>query len=100
MRFTPQFIGAWAWSVFGLSIAGMAMLFPLIRRGEATRVTSLFYLTPPVTALLAWLVFGEALGHRALFGMACAVAGVALVVAKRRPRRHAIAWRRPNEPPR
>ncbi len=84
VRFTPQFIAAWAWSVFGLSIAGMALLFPLIRRGEATRVTSLFYLTPPVTALLAWFVFGEALGHRALFGMACAVVGVALVVAKRR----------------
>ncbi len=65
----------------------MALLFPLIRRGEATRVTSLFYLTPPVTALMAWLVFGESLGHRALFGMACAVVGVALVVARPRASR-------------
>jgi drug/metabolite transporter (DMT)-like permease len=84
VQFTPQFVGAWAWSVFGLSIGGMALLFPLIRRGEATRVTSLFYLTPPVTALMAWLIFDEQLSHRALFGMACAVAGVALVVVKRR----------------
>ena len=84
VQFTPQFIGALVWSIVGLSLGGMALLFPLIRRGEATRVTSLFYLTPPVTALLAWLVFDEQLGHRALLGMACAVVGVALVVVRRR----------------
>jgi drug/metabolite transporter (DMT)-like permease len=84
VQFTPQFIGAWVWSVVVLSLGGMALLFPLIRRGEATRVTSLFYLTPPVTALLAWFVFDEQLSHRALFGMACAVVGVALVVMNRR----------------
>jgi drug/metabolite transporter (DMT)-like permease len=84
VQLTPQFIAAWMWAVFGLSIGGMALLFPLIRRGEATRVTSLFYLTPPVTALMAWYAFGEQLSHRALVGMACAVVGVALVVARRR----------------
>jgi len=84
VRFTPSFIGAWAWAVFVLSIGGMALLFPLIRRGEATRVTSLFYLTPPVTALMAWIVFGERFSHRAMLGMACAVVGVAMVVARRR----------------
>ncbi len=84
VQFVLPFVAAWAWSVFGLSIGGMALLFPLIRRGEATRVTSLFYLTPPVTALLAWYAFGESLSHRALLGMACAVVGVALVVARGR----------------
>ena len=84
VRFTPQFIGALAWSVLALSIGGMALLFPLLRRGEATRVTSLFYLVPPVTALMAWLAFGERFSHRAMFGMACAVIGVALVVVRRR----------------
>ena len=84
VHFTASFIGAWAWAVFVLSIGGMAMLFPLIRRGDATRVTSLFYLTPPVTAVMAWLVFGERFSHRAMLGMACAVVGVALVVMKRR----------------
>jgi drug/metabolite transporter (DMT)-like permease len=84
VRFTPSFLGAWAWSVFVLSIGGMALLFPLIRRGEATRVTSLFYLTPPVTAVMAWIAFGERFSQRAMLGMACAVVGVALVVVKRR----------------
>lgn len=84
VRFTPQFIGALAWSIFVLSIGGMALLFPLIRRGEATRVTSLFYLVPPVTAAMAWAAFGERFSHRAMLGMACAVVGVALVVMRRK----------------
>ncbi len=84
VRFTPQFIGALIWSVLVLSIGGMALLFPLLRRGEATRVTSLFYLVPPVTALMAWVAFGERFSHRAMLGMACAVIGVALVVLRRR----------------
>lgn len=83
-RFTPQFIGALMWSVLVLSIGGMSLLFPLIRRGEATRVTSLFYLTPPVTALMAWVAFGERFSSLALIGMVAAVAGVALVVIRRR----------------
>lgn len=84
VRFEPQFIGALAWSILALSIGGMALLFPLIRRGEATRVTSLFYLVPPVTAAMAWVAFGERFSHRAMLGMACAVVGVALVVMRRK----------------
>ncbi|MEO8935871.1 MAG: DMT family transporter [Burkholderiaceae bacterium] len=84
VRFTQEFIGALVWSILVLSIGGMALLFPLLRRGEATRVTSLFYLVPPVTALMAWAVFGERFSQRAMIGMACAVVGVALVVVRRR----------------
>ena len=83
-RFTPQFIGALAWSALVLSIGGMSLLFPLIRRGEATRVTSLFYLTPPVTALMAWIAFGERFTSLAMAGMVAAVIGVALVVVRPR----------------
>jgi drug/metabolite transporter (DMT)-like permease len=54
-------------------------LYFLIRRAAATRVTSLFYLTPPVTALMAWLMFGERLGALALIGMGVCVVGVFLV---------------------
>ncbi len=83
-RFTPQFIGALLWSAVVLSIGGMSLLFPLIRRGEATRVTSLFYLVPPVTALMAWIAFGERFTSLAMAGMVAAVVGVALVVVRRR----------------
>ncbi len=84
VRFTPEFIGALTWSALVLSIGGMSLLFPLIRRGEATRVTSLFYLTPPVTALMAWIAFGERFTSLAMVGMAAAVIGVALVVIRSR----------------
>ena len=51
----------------------------MIRRAAATRVTSLFYLTPPTTALMAWAAFDERLAPLALVGMAVCVAGVFLV---------------------
>ena len=51
-----------------------------LKRGEASRVASLFYLVPPVTALQAWWLFGEALPPISLAGMAVAIAGVVLVV--------------------
>ena len=57
----------------------MAASIILIRRAAATRVVSLFYLTPPVTALMAWAMFGERLAPLALVGMAVCVAGVFLV---------------------
>jgi len=45
-------------------------------------VASFFYLVPPVTALLAWLLFDEILPPLALAGMAATAVGVALVVRK------------------
>jgi drug/metabolite transporter (DMT)-like permease len=79
---TPQFMGALLWSILALSIGAIFLLFRLISRNDATRVTSLLYLTPPTTALMAWLVFGEALSGPGLLGMAVAVTGVAFVVKK------------------
>jgi drug/metabolite transporter (DMT)-like permease len=62
-----------------LSLGAMTLLLLLIRRGAAAKVASLFYLTPPVTAIFAWMMFGETLGPLAIIGMGGAVAGVALV---------------------
>ena len=52
----------------------------LIQRGAATAVTSLLYLVPPCTALMAWLLFGESLSLSVLVGLALTAAGVAVVV--------------------
>jgi drug/metabolite transporter (DMT)-like permease len=79
VQWTPQFLFAVAWLVLVLSVGAVWLLYYLIRRSAATRVVSLFYLTPPVTALLAWLLFDETLAPLALFGMAVCVAGVFLV---------------------
>ncbi len=79
---TPRFVGALLWSVFALSIGAIFLLFKLIRRSDATQVTSLLYLTPPTTAVMAWIMFGEAFSALGVAGMAVAVVGVACVVRK------------------
>ena len=79
VQWTGEFLIALAWLVFVLSIGAIWLLYFLIRRSAATRVVSLFYLTPPFTALMAWALFDEQLAPLALFGMAACVAGVALV---------------------
>jgi drug/metabolite transporter (DMT)-like permease len=73
---------ALAWSVLALSIGGVFLMHLLNRRGTATRVASLFYLVPPVTALQAWMLFGEPFGLPAAIGMALVAIGVALVVRR------------------
>ncbi|NHZ32374.1 DMT family transporter [Massilia sp. CCM 8692] len=82
ITWTPRFIGAWMWSVFALSIGAIFLLFQLIRRSDATQVTSLLYLTPPTTAVMAWLMFGEAFSWLGVAGMLVAVIGVVCVVKK------------------
>ena len=79
VEWTLQFILALGWLVFGLSLGAIWLFYFMIRRSAAMRVTSLFYLTPPVTALMAWLIFDERLAPLALVGMAVCVTGVFLV---------------------
>jgi drug/metabolite transporter (DMT)-like permease len=76
----PEFVFALAWLALVLSIGAISLLTLLIRRGAATTVASLFYLTPPTTAVMAYFLFGETLTGTALAGMLLAIAGVALVV--------------------
>jgi drug/metabolite transporter (DMT)-like permease len=79
VRWSLEFVVAVAWLVFGLSLGAIWLLYFLIQHQAAARVVSLFYLTPPFTALMAWLMFDEELSLLALTGMAVCVAGVALV---------------------
>lgn len=75
-----QFFGALAWSALALTLGGSSLLYLLIQRGAATSVTSLLYLVPPTTAVMAWLLFGEAITAVTLVGMALTALGVSLVV--------------------
>ena len=75
-----EMIVAMAWSVLVLTLGGSSLLYLLIQRGAATQVTSLMYLVPPCTALMAWVLFGEAFTLVMLIGMMLTVGGVALVV--------------------
>ena len=80
IRWHADLIAAMAWSVVVLTLGGSSLLYLLIQRGEATAVTSLLYLVPPCTALLAWAMFGESLTPIMMAGVALTVVGVALVV--------------------
>jgi drug/metabolite transporter (DMT)-like permease len=84
-RWHPELAWAMAWSVLVLTLGGSSLLYLLIQRGAATKVTSLMYLVPPCTALLAWLLFGESLGPGVLLGLVLTAAGVALVVRASTP---------------
>jgi drug/metabolite transporter (DMT)-like permease len=79
VSWSGEFLFAVVWLVLVLSFGAIWLLYFLIRHQAATRVISLFYLTPPFTALMAWLLFGERLDALALLGMAVCAAGVALV---------------------
>jgi drug/metabolite transporter (DMT)-like permease len=79
VMWNAELVLALAWAVLAISIGAVFLLFRLIERGSATSVTSLMYLVPPTTALMAWLLFDEAYGWWAAAGMAFAAAGVALV---------------------
>ncbi|RDE50109.1 MAG: DMT family transporter [Candidatus Accumulibacter meliphilus] len=81
IEWTPQFVFALLWLVLVLSVGAISLLNVLIRSGSAVNVATLFYLTPPSTAIIAWLLFDETLSGLAVAGMVLAVSGVYLARA-------------------
>ena len=79
IHWSGELIFALAWLVLVLSVAGVGLMYWLIRRSAATGFASLFYLVPAVTALFAFLLFGERLDAVSIFGMAICAGGVLLV---------------------
>lgn len=75
---TGELFFALGWLVLVLSIGAVSLLNWLIRNSNAVDVASLFYLVPPCTAVVAWLLFGETFSVMALLGMGVTVAGVYL----------------------
>jgi drug/metabolite transporter (DMT)-like permease len=80
MRWTAELKWAMAWSVLLLTLGGSSLLYLLIQRGAAASVSSLMYLVPPVTALIAWLLFSEPISALTIAGTLLTAIGVALVV--------------------
>jgi drug/metabolite transporter (DMT)-like permease len=80
MQWNAQLAAAMAWSVLVLTLGGSSLLYILIARGAATQVTSLLYMVPPTTALMAWLLFGELITTLTVLGTALTALGVWLVV--------------------
>jgi drug/metabolite transporter (DMT)-like permease len=82
IAYTPQFVFALGWSVIVLSVGAISLLYWLLRHGAAADVARLFYLVPPVTAVMAFALFGERLDAPAVAGMV--LIAVAVALARRR----------------
>ena len=74
-----EIILVWAWLVFVLTIGATNIYYLMLRFGNAARVSSLFYLTPPTTMFLGWITYGEKMGMIALIGFIVSIVGVFLV---------------------
>ena len=83
IAWTGSFIFALMWSVIVLSVGAISLLYWLLRHGAAAEVARLFYLVPPVTAVMAFALFGERLDAAAIAGMV--LIAVAVALARRRP---------------
>ena len=76
---TPGFALALVWQVLGLSLGAVMLLMYIIKHGEAGRISSMFYLVPPLVVIEAHYLFGETLGVVSLVGMLVCVIGVYIV---------------------
>lgn len=72
------FLGGMAWLVLGVSFGAYALMWLLVRRLDATRVASLFYLGPPVTMLMAWVAFGDRVILTDWLGLIIVAVGIGL----------------------
>lgn len=76
VSWTPELGWALGYLVIGNSILAISLLLMMIRKGEASRVSALFFLVPPMSALIAWLMIDETMAPLAWLGMVVAATGV------------------------
>jgi len=80
IEWVPAFLFGLAYIVLMLSIASIVLLYGMLRTGSASKVSSLYYLVPPVAAIQAYFLFDEVIGFIGIVGMALAAIGVVLVM--------------------
>lgn len=80
IAWSGEMVAAMGWSVLALTLGGSSLLYLMIQRGAATSVTTMLYLVPPTTALMAWVLFDEPITWVTLLGTALTAIGVSLVV--------------------
>lgn len=83
VTWNASFIFSLVWLVCALSIGAILILYFLLARSSASSVSSLYYLVPAVTAVEAYILFGEKIGLVTAIGTLITIVGVALVVSHR-----------------
>jgi len=87
IEWSVAFSATLAYLVVGNSLIATGLLLAMIRAGDVTRVSALFFLVPPLAALCAWIVLNESMPPLAWVGMVLAGSGV--FIATRSPRKTA-----------
>jgi drug/metabolite transporter (DMT)-like permease len=83
IEWTGDLVISLAYLVVGNSLISITLLLAMIRRGDAARVSALFFLVPPLAALIAWALLGEAMPAPAWIGLVLAGLGVAIATRAR-----------------
>ena len=97
IQWTVEFVVSLAWFVVCNSLIAVSLLLYMLQKGEAARVSALFFMVPPTAALLSWAMLGETLPVLAWPGMA--LAGLGVIVATRRSSTGLAAAKRDLPPP-
>ena len=82
-EWVAPYVASMVWLVLAVSLGAYALMWRLLALSSATRIASLFFLGPPVTMLMAWAAFGDAVVATDLLGLAVAGSGVMLVTMRR-----------------
>jgi len=82
INFTTSFILSMGWQIVMVSFGAFTILMYLIKTGTASKTSNLFFLVPPTTAVMAWVVLGEELYRNDLIGLIIASIGVFIATRK------------------
>ena len=81
-NFTTSFVLAMAWQIIAVSFGAFTILMFLIKKGSASKTSALFFLIPPVSAVMGWLFVEETLTTYDLIGLCIATFGVYIATRK------------------
>jgi len=82
INFTTSFIFSMSWQIIMVSFGAFTILMYLIKIGSASKTSNLFFLVPPTTAIMAWMILGEELFRNDLVGLFIAAIGVYIATRK------------------
>jgi len=82
INFTTSFILSISWQIVMVSFGAFTILMYLIKIGSASKTSNLFFLVPPTTAIMAWMVLGEELLRNDIIGLIIAAIGVYIATRK------------------
>ena len=82
INFTTTFIFSMGWQIIMVSFGAFTILMYLIKIDSASKTSNLFFLVPPTTAVMAWIVLGEELYRNDLVGLIVAAIGVYIATRK------------------